>query len=83
MSAAAAPSRRDRVFELRRFILDTFQPPSAAVVLDVAGGKGDLSWALANADGIDSVVVGKDQRGLPRIGPSAARRARAPPLLAC
>ena len=27
------------------------------VILDVAGGKGDLSWLLANVDGIQSVVV--------------------------
>lgn len=27
------------------------------VILDVAGGKGDLSWLLRNVDGIDSVVV--------------------------
>jgi len=27
------------------------------VVLDVAGGKGDLSWLLRNVDGIESVVV--------------------------
>ncbi|CAK0825715.1 unnamed protein product [Prorocentrum cordatum] len=29
----------------------------SGVVLDVAGGKGDLSWLLRNADGIDAVVV--------------------------
>jgi 23S rRNA pseudouridine1911/1915/1917 synthase len=48
--------RRDRVEVFRRFLLQTFSQIEG-VVLDVAGGKGDLSWLLANASGIDSVVV--------------------------
>ena len=30
---------------------------AGTVVLDVAGGKGDLAWLLANADGADAVVA--------------------------
>jgi len=30
---------------------------NACVILDVAGGKGDLSWLLLNVDGLESVVV--------------------------
>ncbi len=31
--------------------------PEPAIVLDVAGGKGDLSWLLKNVDGIESIVL--------------------------
>ena len=48
--------RRDRVATFRDFVLQTF-PNVSGVVLDVAGGRGDLSWLFANADGIDAVVV--------------------------
>lgn len=50
--------RRHRVFALRTFILERFPRVTTpgTVVLDVAGGKGDLSWLLWNGDGIDSVV---------------------------
>lgn len=30
---------------------------SSPVILDVAGGKGDLSWLLKNVDGLESIVV--------------------------
>ena len=30
---------------------------SPSIVLDVAGGKGDLSWLLQNVDGIESIVL--------------------------
>lgn len=56
--------RRYRVFYLREFILETFGreelQSNGGAVLDVAGGKGDLSWLLTNADGINAVVVGKE-----------------------
>lgn len=48
--------RRDRVAVFRDFVRQTFTL-GPGVVLDVAGGKGDLSWLLANADGLKSVVV--------------------------
>jgi hypothetical protein len=44
---------------LRDFLLENFSLPylRSGAILDVAGGKGDLSWQLRNADTIDSVVV--------------------------
>jgi hypothetical protein len=44
---------------MRQFLLDTYSDylQTGAVILDVAGGKGDLSWLLANVDDLDSVVV--------------------------
>ena len=61
-TAVRKTPRRQRVFLLREFILDTFgretlQQADGAAVLDIAGGKGDLSWLLTNADGINAVVV--------------------------
>lgn len=63
-SAPAVPAvpQRERVFAFRDFVLRRFGPQifteSARLpVLDVAGGKGDLSWLLKNADGLDAVVV--------------------------
>lgn len=50
--------QRERVFAFRDFVVRRFEPSAlGAPVLDVAGGKGDLSWLLKNADGLDSVVV--------------------------
>ncbi len=51
--------RRQRIFVLRSFLLETFglDYMKRGCVLDVAGGKGDLSWLLTNADGIESVVI--------------------------
>jgi hypothetical protein len=61
-TAMAQVPRRDRVACLREFILDHFandggdgrnylRSNGGGAILDVAGGKGDLSWILANADG--------------------------------
>lgn len=54
-----ALSRKNRVFVFREFLLRTYGEYLAkgATVLDVAGGKGDLSWLLRNVDGVDSVVA--------------------------
>eukprot|EP00977_Amphora_coffeiformis_P005700 scaffold1206_cov160-Amphora_coffeaeformis.AAC.6 len=51
--------RRDRIHILRDFLLDKFDVEvlRRGFVLDVAGGKGDLSFLLCNADGLPSVVV--------------------------
>lgn len=52
--------RRDRVAAFREFLWSTFGAERlgpGTIVLDVAGGKGDLSWLLANLDGLSSVVV--------------------------
>ena len=50
---------RERVHCLRAFILSHFalEYLRSGPVLDVAGGKSDLSWPLATADGSDLVVV--------------------------
>jgi hypothetical protein len=49
-------ARRDRVFTLRSFIAATYGDLRGKIVLDVAGGKGDLSWLLCNVDGADAVI---------------------------
>lgn len=48
-----------RVYILREFLLKTYNNylKEGSSVLDVAGGKGDLSWLLKNFDGINSIVV--------------------------
>jgi hypothetical protein len=61
-SSTRAGSRKNRVFLFREFILATYgdyleSEGGGATILDVAGGKGDLSWLFANVDGIDAVVV--------------------------
>ena len=52
-------SRKNRVYVFREFLLDTYRDYLAQgdVVLDVAGGKGDLSWLLTNIDEFCSIVV--------------------------
>lgn len=51
--------RRYRVFTLRDFILKMYNIEylKSGTILDIAGGKGDLSWLLTNADGLDSIVI--------------------------
>mmetsp|Transcript_23506 Transcript_23506/g.32972 ORF Transcript_23506/g.32972 Transcript_23506/m.32972 type:complete len:416 (-) Transcript_23506:77-1324(-) len=43
-----------RIFLMKTYGLDFLQ---SGVVLDVAGGKGELSWELQNLTGVESVVV--------------------------
>ena len=58
MSSIRATSRKNRVFVFRDFIRQTYPYLTPdAVILDVAGGKGDLSWLLTNVDGWQSIVV--------------------------
>jgi hypothetical protein len=52
-----ASSRKNRVYVFREFLLTSFCIERGGIVLDVAGGKGDLSWLLCNADQIQAVVV--------------------------
>lgn len=54
-----AASRKARVYIFRDFVVKKYAQhlEPGDVVLDVAGGKGDLSWLLRNVDGLDSVVV--------------------------
>jgi len=62
-----AYSKKHRVYVFREFLIETYgdylQQEAASssstqpVVLDIAGGKGDLSWLLQNVDDWNSVVV--------------------------
>lgn len=65
-TSTRAASRKNRVYELRRFLLETYpdlfssrqegdKKDKPSIVLDVAGGKGDLSWLLVNT--IDSAEI--------------------------
>jgi hypothetical protein len=59
-NSTRANSRRNRVFVYRDFLLSTFPQlltTSCSNVLDVAGGRGDLSWLLHNIDGINSIIA--------------------------
>lgn len=65
-TSTRALSRKTRVYAFRDFLIQVYgkyldQPDKKGVVLDVAGGKGDLSWLLCNVDDIVSVVL--DPRG--------------------
>ena len=59
VSSTRAGSRKTRVYVFRDWILEKYssilQPDD--VILDCAGGKGDLSFILTNADGYRSVVL--------------------------
>ena len=57
-----ALSRRNRVYVYRDFLLSKFphmtsSSDTACNILDVAGGRGDLSWILHNIDGINSIIA--------------------------
>ena len=60
-----ALSRRNRVYVYRDFLLSTFphlessssSSDAACNILDVAGGRGDLSWILNNIDGMNSIIA--------------------------
>jgi len=56
-SSIRAASRKTRVYIFREFVKKHYILEPGAVVLDIAGGKGDLSWLLRNVDGWDSIVV--------------------------
>lgn len=62
LASTRALSRKNRVFIFREFLMETYgdylkTSQDRCTVLDVAGGKGDLSWLLVNVDGINSVVA--------------------------
>lgn len=59
-----AASSKVRVFVFRDFLWETYGSylTPGDLVLDVAGGKGDLSWLFENVDDLKSVVV--DPRSL-------------------
>ncbi len=59
-------SKKHRVYVFREFILRTYSDYLATthpdsnndiIILDIAGGKGDLSWVLHNIDQYQSIVV--------------------------
>ena len=50
-------SRRNRVYTFREFIKRQFPSLTGVTVLDMAGGKGHLSWLLSNLDGADAIVT--------------------------
>lgn len=63
-------SKKHRVYVFREFILQTYSDylttptsdssatsGSNSIVLDIAGGKGDLSWILHNIDSYQSIVI--------------------------
>ena len=56
-----AASRKTRVYVFREFLLsnDMYGDylKEGDIILDAAGGKGDFSWLMCNADGFDSVVI--------------------------
>lgn len=58
-TSTRASSRKNRVYVFREFILEQYGDflKKGDVILDGAGGKGDLSWLLKNADGFESVIV--------------------------
>jgi hypothetical protein len=58
-SSIRAGSRKNRVFCLRDFLTEAYGSLylQQGVILDVAGGKGDLSWLLLNVDSVASVVT--------------------------
>ncbi|KAL9188325.1 hypothetical protein ACHAXT_006703 [Thalassiosira profunda] len=58
-NSVRAYSKRNRIYVLRDFLLRNF-PASLtprSTILDVAGGRGDLSWILRNIDGIDAIIA--------------------------
>lgn len=58
-TSTRAYSRKNRVFVFREFLLQTYSGylDEGSTLLDVAGGKGDLSWLLSNVDKMNSVVA--------------------------
>jgi hypothetical protein len=60
-NSTRAMSKKIRVYVLRDFLFrnysSTLTMAMGPTVLDVAGGKGDLSWILRNIDGVNSIVA--------------------------
>lgn len=50
-------SRKNRVYSFHSFIRQTFPDAETVRVLDVAGGRGDLSFLLHNFYKIDSIIA--------------------------
>ncbi len=58
-NSTRAMSKKIRVYFLRDFLLRNYSSSLVvgSSILDVAGGKGDLSWILRNVDGINSIIA--------------------------
>lgn len=58
-NSVRAYSKRNRIYVLRDFLQRNFPASltSRSTILDVAGGRGDLSWILRNVDRIDSIIA--------------------------
>ena len=54
-SSQRANSRKSRVYTFHAFLRQTY--PTAQHILDVAGGRGDLSFVLHNVNGVDSIIA--------------------------
>ena len=50
-----ASSRKNRVYTFHSFLSETYS--DATKILDVAGGRGDLSFLLRNVNGVDSIIA--------------------------
>jgi hypothetical protein len=57
IASVRAASRKTRVYVFREFVKKSYNLEPGSVVLDIAGGKGDLSWLLRNVDSVNSIVV--------------------------
>lgn len=59
-NSTRALSKKNRIYVLREFLhriypsITSHQNPK---ILDVAGGRGDLSWILKNIDGMNSIIA--------------------------
>ena len=59
-NSTRASSKKHRVYVLRDFLHNTYSSvlvPNSSTILDVAGGRGDLSWILQNIDGCKSIIA--------------------------
>lgn len=58
-NSTRALSKKNRVYALRDFLLRNYPSSmtTSCTVLDVAGGRGDLSWILKNVDGVNSIIA--------------------------
>lgn len=60
-----ASSRKNRVYAFHSFLSQTY--PDVNSILDVAGGRGDLSFLLCNIDGVDSIIADPREPNFTRI----------------
>lgn len=58
-NSTRALSKKNRIYVLREFLHRMYPSTSHQnpKILDVAGGRGDLSWILKNIDGINSIIA--------------------------